>query len=181
MDAAQEPDTSHDQVKQLGQEHALLREEFKDVVQYSLQLIANVARLDQSEDLEKHKRVVPAIVQSYLSHLGIGCGIPQAHLVEEDGYVGEEVEHEDAFEVAGEDLRKIALIVGVHQDVLLLKILACKYPHLGLRVDLLPLYLNVLLLHGGQALDAHVDDDQPGQRPLEAIQVWVVHKNIEVE
>ena len=48
MDAAYKPDPSHDQVEQLSQEHTFLREVFEDVVQDSLQFIADIARLDQS-------------------------------------------------------------------------------------------------------------------------------------
>ena len=48
MDAAHKPDTSHDQVEQLSQEHAFMWEVFEDVVQDSLQFIADISRLDQS-------------------------------------------------------------------------------------------------------------------------------------
>lgn len=122
-------------------------------------------------------------MKSYLLHFKIRRGVTQTHLVEKDGNVCEKVKDEYALKVAGKDLSEITLVMGIQSDVLLFEVLASKDPHFSLRVDLLLLSLNlhIFLPHGSQALNAHVDDDEPRQRPLKSIQVRVVHQNVEVE
>ena len=62
-------------------------------------------------------------MKSDLLHFMIRCGVAQTHLVEKDGNVCKKVKDEDAFEVAGEDLGEITLVLWVQYDVLLFEVL----------------------------------------------------------